>query len=30
VVCGHRDAPKREMLAGIGFTIASEWYVTEI
>jgi GNAT superfamily N-acetyltransferase len=30
VVCGHRDSLKREMLAGAGFTIASEWYVTEI
>jgi GNAT superfamily N-acetyltransferase len=30
VVCGHRDVPKREMLAGSGFTIASEWYATEL
>ena len=30
VVCGHRDDPKRHMLAGDGFSIASEWYVREI
>jgi hypothetical protein len=30
VVCGHRDAPKREMLAAAELTIASEWYVREI
>jgi hypothetical protein len=30
VVCGHRDQPKRTMLAAGGFTIASEWYVREI
>jgi GNAT superfamily N-acetyltransferase len=30
VVCGHRDGPKRAMLAEGGFSIASEWYVREI
>jgi GNAT superfamily N-acetyltransferase len=30
VVCGHQDQPKRAMLAGDGFSIASEWYVKEI
>ena len=29
VVCGHQDQPKRAMLAGCGFSIASEWYVKE-
>jgi GNAT superfamily N-acetyltransferase len=29
VVCGHRDEPKRQMLAGEGFSLASEWYVRE-
>jgi hypothetical protein len=27
VVCGHLDQPKRAMLAAVGLTIASEWYV---
>ena len=27
VVCGHQDAPKREMLRSAGFTLAAEWYV---
>lgn len=27
VVCGHLDQPKRSMLYGNGYTIASEWYV---
>jgi hypothetical protein len=27
VVCGHRDEPKRAMLAAAGLSIASEWYV---
>lgn len=30
VVCGHRDALKRSMLAANGYGIASEWYVKEI
>jgi GNAT superfamily N-acetyltransferase len=30
VVCGHGDGPKRSMLAKVGFSIASEWYVREI
>jgi hypothetical protein len=30
VVCGHQDGPKRDLLAGDGFAIASEWYVREI
>jgi|SRR5947209_13355041 len=30
VVCGHRDEPKRSMLAEGGFSLASEWYVREI
>ena len=30
VVCGHQDEPKRAMLNGNGFSIASEWYVSEI
>ena len=30
VVCGHRDDPKRGMLAESGFSLASEWYVQEI
>ncbi len=30
VVCGHMDRPKREMLAAMGFTIASEWYVKDL
>ena len=30
VVCGHRDAPKRVMLATLGFSIASEWYVCDV
>ena len=29
VVCGHRDEAKRRMLAGEGFSLASEWYVRE-
>jgi hypothetical protein len=29
VVCGHRDDPKRRMLAADGFSLASEWYVRE-
>jgi len=29
VVCGHRDEPKRRMLAQDGFSLASEWYVRE-
>jgi GNAT superfamily N-acetyltransferase len=30
VVCGHQDQPKRSMLADLGFSIASEWYVKGI
>ena len=30
VVCGHLDAKKRTMLASVGFTIASEWYVKPV
>jgi GNAT superfamily N-acetyltransferase len=30
VVCAHRDAPKRTMLAAPGFSIASEWYVRDL
>ena len=30
VVCGHLDEPKRSMLRGQGFTIASEWYVRSL
>jgi len=27
VVCGPKDAPKREMLLGLGLSVASEWLV---
>jgi GNAT superfamily N-acetyltransferase len=27
VVCGHQDEAKRQMLAALGFEIASEWHV---
>ena len=30
VVCGHLDQPKREALAALGFSLASEWYVRGI
>ena len=30
VVCGHLDQPKRAMLAQVGFSIASEWYVQSL
>lgn len=30
VVCGRYDAPKRIMLASVGCSIASEWWVREI
>ncbi len=30
VVCGHRDQPKGAMLAALGFSIASEWYVRDV
>jgi hypothetical protein len=26
VICGHLDAPKRAMLAGAGYGVASEWH----
>ncbi|HYF94380.1 MAG TPA: hypothetical protein VD969_19340 [Symbiobacteriaceae bacterium] len=30
VVCGNMDQPKREMLAKLGYTIASEWWTKPI
>ena len=30
VVCAHLDQPKRTMLAGAAFSIASEWYVRSL
>ncbi|HEU5379590.1 MAG TPA: hypothetical protein VFV38_29555 [Ktedonobacteraceae bacterium] len=30
VVCGHLDQPKRAMLAQLGYSIASEWYVRDL
>ena len=30
VVCGHQDEPKRAMLFASRYSIASEWYVSEI
>ena len=30
VVCGHLDEPKRAMLHGLGFAVASEWYVSPL
>ena len=30
VVCGHRDQPKRTLLASCRFSLASEWYVKGI
>lgn len=30
VVCGHQDEPKRAILAGLGYAIASEWYVANV
>lgn len=30
VVCGHLDQLKREMLALMGYSIASEWYVRDL
>jgi hypothetical protein len=26
VICGHLDRPKRALLAGAGFAVASEWH----
>jgi GNAT superfamily N-acetyltransferase len=30
VVCAHLDQPKRAMLAGAAFSLASEWYVKSL
>lgn len=30
VVCAHLDQPKRAMLAQLGYSIASEWYVRDL
>lgn len=30
VVCGPKDVAKRDMLAGLGYSVASEWFVKEL
>lgn len=30
VICGHADRPKRAMLAGAGYGVASEWHTREL
>lgn len=30
VICGHLDRPKRAMLAGAGYGVASEWHTKEL
>jgi len=30
VVCSPKDAPKRDMLREMGYSVASEWYVRDI